>query len=50
MVDLMPIEREILQVFFLHISQMLNVSTFGNMADTYVIVNLVLHESYHITV
>jgi hypothetical protein len=29
--------------FFLHISQMLNVSTFGNTADIYAIVHLVPH-------
>ena len=36
--------------FFLRISQMLNVSTFGNMADIYVIVHLVPHACQHITV
>jgi len=36
--------------FFLHISQMLNVSTFGNMADICAIVHLVLHACQHITV
>ena len=36
--------------FFLHISQMLNVSTFGNTADIYVIVHLVPHVCHHITV
>jgi hypothetical protein len=36
--------------FFLHISQMLNVSTFGNTADMYVIVHLVPHACQHITV
>jgi hypothetical protein len=46
----MPVEREILQVFFLHISQMLNVSNFGNTADIYVIVHLVPHVCQHITV
>jgi hypothetical protein len=51
MVILMLIERETLQVFFfLHISQMLNVSTFGNTADIYVIVHLVPHMCQHITV
>jgi len=45
-----PIEREIFQVFFLHISQMLNVSTFGNTADIYAIVHLVPHACQHITV
>jgi hypothetical protein len=34
--------------FFLHISQMLNVSTFGNTADIYTIVHFVPHASaYH---
>jgi hypothetical protein len=46
----MPIERETLQVFFLHIPQMLNVSTFGNMADIYAIVHLVPHACQHIMV
>jgi len=50
MVVLKPIEREILQVFFLRISQMLNVSTFGNTADIYAIVHLVPHACQHITV
>jgi len=36
--------------FFLHISQMLNVSTFGNRADIYAIVHLVPHAYQHITV
>jgi len=45
----MPIQTETLHVF-LHISQMLNVSTFGNMADIYVIVHLVPHACQHITV
>jgi hypothetical protein len=36
--------------FFLHISQMLNVSTFGNTADIYAIVHLVQHACQHITV
>ena len=49
MVVLTPIERETLQVF-LHISQMLNVSTFGNMADIYAIAHLVPHACQHITV
>ena len=35
---------------FLRISQMLNVSTFGNMADIYAIVHLVPHTCQHITV
>ena len=51
MVFLTPIVRETLQVFFfLHISQMLNVSTFGNTADIYAIVHLVPHACQHITV
>jgi hypothetical protein len=52
MVILIPIERETLQVFFFfkHISQMLNVSTFGNTADIYAIVHLVSHACQHITV
>jgi len=52
MVVLTPIERETLQVFFLylHISQMLNVSTFGNTADVYAIVHVVPHACQHITV
>ena len=36
--------------FFLHISQMLNVSTFGNTADIYAIVHLVPHVCQLITV
>jgi len=43
-------DRAKLSKFFLHISQMLNVSTFGNMADIYVIVHLVPHACQHITV
>jgi len=52
MAVLTPIERETLQgfFFFLHISQMFNVSTFRNTADTYAIVHLVLHACQHITV
>ena len=50
MVVLTPKERETLQVFLIHISQMLNVSTFGNTADIYAIVNLVPHACQHITV
>jgi hypothetical protein len=34
--------------FFLHILQMLNVSTFGNMADIYVIVHLIPHVCQHL--
>jgi len=49
MVVLTSIERETLQVFFLYISQLLNVSTFGNTADIYAIVHLVPHVC-HITV
>ena len=49
MVVLTPIERETLQVL-LHISQMLNVSIFGNTADIYAIVHLVPHACQHITV
>ena len=36
--------------FFLYISQMRNVSTFGNTADIYAIVHLVPHACQHITV
>jgi hypothetical protein len=36
--------------FFLHISQMLNVSTFGKQTDIYEIVHLVPHACQHITV
>ena len=51
MVVLTPIERETLQVFFnIYISQMLNVSTFGNTADIYAIVHIVPHACQHITV
>ena len=62
MVVFMPIERETLHVFlflfylfiyfffFLHISQMLNVSTFGNTADIYAILHLVPNACQHITV
>jgi len=50
MVFLTPIERETLQVFFLLISQMLNVYIFGNTADIYAIVHLVPHACQHITV
>ena len=49
MVVLTPIERKILQVF-LNISQMLNMSTFGNTADIYAIVYFVPHACQHITV
>jgi hypothetical protein len=36
--------------FFLHISQMLTMSTFGNMADIYAIVHIDTHTCQHITV
>jgi hypothetical protein len=36
--------------FFIYISQMLNVSTFGNTADIYAIVHLVPYACQHITV
>ena len=50
MVLLTAIERETLQVFFfLHISQLLNISTFGNTADIYAEVHLVPHACQHIT-
>jgi len=49
MVVLTLIERETLQVF-LHISQTLNASTFGNMVDVYAVVHLVPHACQHITV
>ena len=35
---------------FLHTSQMLSLSTFGNTADNYAIVHLVPHACQHITV
>jgi len=53
MIILTLIERETLLdffFFFLHISQMLNVSAFGNTADIYAIVHLVPHACQHITV
>ena len=50
MVVLTPIETETLQVFFLHISQMLNVFAFGNTTGIYVKVHLVPHSCQHITV
>jgi len=43
-------EREALQVFFLHISQTLNVSKFGNTADIYNINHFDPHACQHITV
>jgi hypothetical protein len=49
MVILTLIERETLEVF-LNISQMLNVSTFGDTADIYAIVHLVPHVCQHIMV
>jgi hypothetical protein len=52
MVILMPIESEKLSkfFFFLHISQMLNVSTFGNTTEIYARVHLIPHACQHITV
>ena len=50
MVVLTPIERDSLQVFFKHISQLLNVSTFGNTTDISAIVHIVPHACQHITV
>jgi hypothetical protein len=49
MAILTPTEREKLSKFFLHISQMLNMSTFGNMADVYAVVHLVPHACQHLT-
>ena len=43
-------ERDSLQVCFLHIPKMLNVSTFGNTTDIYAIVHLVPPACQHITV
>jgi len=43
-------ERNSPRFFFLHLSQMLNVSTFGNTAGIYAIVHLVPHACQHITV
>jgi len=43
-------DRERNSPSFLHISQMLNMSTFGNTADIYAIVHLVPHACQHITV
>ena len=48
MVFLTSIEK--LSKFFLHISQMLNMTTVGNTADIYAIVHLVPHTCQHITV
>jgi len=50
MVVLTPIEREIPQVFFIHISQVLNLSTFGNTAEIHAIVHLVPHACQYNTV
>jgi hypothetical protein len=50
MVILMLIERKNLQDFFYIISQVLNVSIFGNTADLYEIVHLVPHACQHITI
>jgi hypothetical protein len=51
MVVITSTERGTLEVFlFLHISQMLNVSTFGNTADIYAIIHLVPHACQHIMV
>ena len=59
MVVLTPIERETLQVFsffvclfffLVHISHMLDVSTFGNTSDICAIVHLFPHACQHITV
>jgi hypothetical protein len=49
MVILTPIEK-LSKFFCLHISQMLNVSTFGNTADIYATVHLVPHACQHITI
>jgi hypothetical protein len=49
MVIVKQIKRETLQ-FFLRISQLLDVSTFGNTADIYAIVHLVPHACQHISV
>ena len=43
-------ERNSPMVFFLHVSHMLNVSTFGNTADIYATVHLVPRACQHITV
>jgi hypothetical protein len=48
MVILTLIEK--LSKFFLHISQIFNVSTFGNTADIYAIVHLFPHACQRITV
>jgi hypothetical protein len=50
MVILTPIDRKSLQVWVYIISQTLNVPAFGNTADVYAIVHLVLHACQHITV
>jgi hypothetical protein len=41
-------DREKLSNFVLHISQMLNMSTFGNTADIYAIVPLIPHVCQHL--
>ena len=43
-------EKNSPKVFFKHISQMLNVPTFGDTADICAIVHLVPHACHHITV
>ena len=43
-------ERNSPSFFFLYISQVLNISTFGNTADIYAIVHLVPHACQRITV
>jgi hypothetical protein len=50
MVILKPIERETPSFFFLHISELLNMSTFGNTADICATVHLVPHTCQHMTV
>jgi hypothetical protein len=51
MIIFTPIERESNSPsLFYIISQLLNVSTFGNTADVYAIVHLVPHACPHITV
>jgi hypothetical protein len=49
-VILTPIQRETVLDFYCVISQLLNVSTFGNMADVYAVVHLVPHPCQHFTV
>jgi len=43
-------ERNSPSFFFLHISQMFNMSTFGNTVDIYAIAHLFPHACQHITV